>query len=377
MPSFVKRLLAALLIVLLLVAVNAMMSKAGLFGVGVPLYQVDLWKMAGINIILAVSLNLINGFTGQFSIGHVGFMAVGAYTSAYLTVYHTQSIEQQLAGVIGAGAAAAIVFIFVILVGALAAALAGLIVGIPTLRLRGDYLAIATLGFAEIIRILIVNINKVGAATGFRGAVDPWPGRTTIPAYTDFLWIGIFAVITIVVIYNIVNSDTGRALISIREDELAAQAMGVNTTRYKVTAFVISSAFAGIAGALYGHWRLPHPNDFTFVRSFEIIIMIVLGGMGSITGSVLGAIVITFLPELLRQLPGGVYDYRLVIYALLLIIIMITRPQGMFGGREFGFNWLKRAQKAPEGEAAKGAAGVPIAERNDPTADPAKEVENR
>ena len=377
MPSFVKRLLAALLIVLALVAINAMMSKAGLFGVGVPLYQVDLWKMAGINIILAVSLNLINGFTGQFSIGHVGFMAVGAYTSAYLTVYHTQSIEQQLAGVVGVGAAAAIVFFFVILVGALAAALAGLIVGIPTLRLRGDYLAIATLGFAEIIRILIVNINKVGAATGFRGAVDPWPGRTTIPAYTDFLWIGIFAVITIIVIYNIVNSDTGRALISIREDELAAQAMGVNTTRYKVTAFVISSAFAGIAGALYGHWRLPHPNDFTFVRSFEIIIMIVLGGMGSITGSVLGAIVITFLPELLRQLPGGIYDYRLVIYALLLIIIMITRPQGMLGGREFGFNWLKRAQKAPEGEAAKGAAGVPIAERTDPTADPAKEVENR
>ncbi|HEX8142396.1 MAG TPA: branched-chain amino acid ABC transporter permease [Pyrinomonadaceae bacterium] len=377
MPSFVKRLFVALVILLALFAVNAMMSKQGLFGVGVPLYQVDLWKMAGINIILAVSLNLINGFTGQFSIGHVGFMAVGAYTSAYLTVYHTQSLEQQLAGVVGAGAAAAIVFVFVILVGALAAAFAGLIVGIPTLRLRGDYLAIATLGFAEIIRILIVNINKVGAATGFRGAVDPWPGRITIPAYTDFLWIGIFVVITIVVIYNIVNSDTGRALISIREDELAAQAMGVNTTRYKVTAFVISSAFAGVAGALYGHWRLPHPNDFTFVRSFEIIIMIVLGGMGSITGSVLGAIVITFLPELLRQLPGGVYDYRLVIYALLLIIIMITRPQGMLGGREFGFNWLKRAQKAPEGGTAKGAAGVPIAERDDPVADPAKEVENR
>jgi branched-chain amino acid transport system permease protein len=387
MPSFVKRVLAALVILLALVAVNAMMSKAGLFGFGVPLYQVDLWKMAGINIILAVSLNLINGFTGQFSIGHVGFMAVGAYTSTYLTVYHTQSLEQQLAGIIGAGAAAAVIFVLVILAGALAAALAGLLVGIPTLRLRGDYLAIATLGFAEIIRIIIVNINKVGAATGFRGCVnpatgvtcaDPSMGRLTIPAYTDFLWIGIFAVITIVVIYNIVNSDTGRALISIREDELAAQAMGVNTTRYKVTAFVISSAFAGIAGALYGHWRLPHPNDFTFVRSFEIIIMIVLGGMGSITGSVLGAIVITFLPELLRQLPGGVYDYRLVIYALLLIIIMITRPQGMLGGREFGFNWLKRAPKVPEGEAATtGAAGVPIAERDDPTADPAKEVENR
>jgi branched-chain amino acid transport system permease protein len=181
---------------------------------------------------------------------------------------------------LGAQVAATIIFTFVILVGALAAAVAGLIVGIPTLRLRGDYLAIATLGFAEIIRIIIVNINKVGAATGFRGCVDPATGATcadasmgrlTIPAYTNFMWIGVFAVITIVVIYNIVHSDTGRALISIREDELAAQAMGVNTTRYKVTAFVISAAFAGVAGALYGHWRLPHPNDFTFVRSFEIL----------------------------------------------------------------------------------------------------------
>jgi branched-chain amino acid transport system permease protein len=378
MPSFLKRLLGAVVIILVLLAINMAMSREGFFGIGVPLYQVDLWKMAGINIILAVSLNLINGFTGQFSIGHIGFMAVGAYSSAYLTVYFTQGWEQSLAGMLGAQAAAAIIFTFVILVGALAAAVAGMIVGIPTLRLRGDYLAIATLGFAEIIRIVIVNIDRVGAATGFRGAVAPWHGRETIPAYTNFMWIGVFAVITIVIIYNIVNSDTGRALISIREDELAAQAMGVNTTRYKVTAFVISAAFAGIAGALYGHWRLPHPNDFTFVRSFEIIIMIVLGGMGSITGAVMGALIITFLPELLRQLPGGVYDYRLVIYAALLILIMITRPQGILGGREFGFNWLKRAQRRPEGDEAVGASkGIPIAERDDPTADREKEVENR
>lgn len=378
MPRFLKRLLGAVIIVLVLLAINMAMSREGFFGVGVPLYQVDLWKMAGINIILAVSLNLINGFTGQFSIGHIGFMAVGAYSSAYLTVYCTLGWEQSLAGMIGAQAAAAIIFTFVILVGALTAAVAGLIVGIPTLRLRGDYLAIATLGFAEIIRIVIVNIDKVGAATGFRGAIAPAVGRATIPAYTNFMWIGVFAVITIVVIYNIVNSDTGRALISIREDELAATAMGVNTTRYKVTAFVISAAFAGVAGALYGHWRLPHPNDFTFVRSFEIIIMIVLGGMGSITGAVMGALVITFLPELLRQLPGGVYDYRLVIYAAVLILIMIVRPQGVLGGREFGFNWLKRAQKSPEGDEAVGASvGTPIAERDDPTADRAKESENR
>ena len=384
MLSFIKRVLVTLVILAVLYALNLVMSEQGLFGFGVPLYQVDLWKMAGINIILAVSLNLINGFTGQFSIGHIGFMAIGAYSSTFATVYYTQGLERWLTGVVGADVAAAIVFTFVILVGALAAAIAGLIVGIPSLRLRGDYLAIATLGFAEIIRIIIVNTNKVGGATGFRGCVDSANGvtcidesmgRLTIPAYTNFFWIGLFAVITIVVIYNIVNSDAGRALISIREDELAAQAMGVNTTRYKVTSFVISSAFAGVAGALYGHWRLPHPADFTFGRSFEIIIMIVLGGMGSITGAVLGALVVTFLPELLRQLPGGVYNYRLVIYALLLIIIMITRPQGMLGGREFGLSWLKRSRRLPEGTAAVGASnGVPVAEapvRHE------KDVENR
>lgn len=382
--SFIKRTLVTLVILGVLYALNLIMSKQGLFGFGVPLYQVDLWKMAGINIILAVSLNLINGFTGQFSIGHIGFMAIGAYSSTFATVYYTQGLERWLTGVVGAEVAAAVVFSLVILLGALAAAIAGLIVGIPSLRLRGDYLAIATLGFAEIIRIIIVNTNRVGGATGFRGCVDSANGTTcidesmgrlTIPAYTNFFWIGLFAVITIVIIYNIVNSDAGRALISIREDELAAQAMGVNTTRYKVTSFVISSAFAGVAGALYGHWRLPHPNDFTFVRSFEIIIMIVLGGMGSITGSVLGALVITFLPEVLRQLPGGVYNYRLVIYALLLIIIMITRPQGMFGGREFGLSWLKRLRRLPEGTAAVGAStGVPVAET---PVRPEKDVENR
>jgi len=386
MISFVKRLLIAVIIIAVLYALSLATSKEGLFGFGVPLYQVDLWKMAGINIILAVSLNLINGFTGQFSIGHIGFMAVGAYSSTFMTVYYTQGLEHWLAGIVGASVAAAIVFSLVIIIGALAAAVAGLIVGIPSLRLRGDYLAIATLGFAEIIRIVIVNMNKVGGATGFRGCVDPITnitcsdsslGRLTIPAYTNFFWIGFLAVITIVVIYNIVNSDMGRALVSIREDELAAQAMGVNTTRYKVTSFVISSAFAGIAGALYGHWRLPHPNDFTFVRSFEIIIMIVLGGMGSITGAVLGALVITFVPEVLRMLPGGVYNYRLVIYALMLIIIMITRPQGILGNYEIA-SWLKRARKRPEGGGAiGGSTGAPIAEQSDSSKKSEKELENR
>src|SRR6266542_2346202 len=237
MPTLAKRLLAALIIVLLLIAMNQYMSEEGLFGFGVPPYYARVIMLAGINVILAVSLNLITGFTGQFSIGHAGFMAVGAYTSAYLTVYHAQAWEQSLSAIVGAAPAHALIFLLAILVGALAAATAGLVVGIPSLRLRGDYLAIVTLGFAEIIRIVILNIDKVGGATGL-----------TVPGYTNFLWVGGFAVITIVIVYNIIHSDTGRALVSIREDELAAEAMGINTTRYKVLSFVISSALAGMAG---------------------------------------------------------------------------------------------------------------------------------
>jgi branched-chain amino acid transport system permease protein len=331
-----------------------------------------------------------------------------------------------------------LVFLIAILVGAMAAALAGLIVGIPSLRLRGDYLAIVTLGFAEIIRIVILNIDVVGGATGF-----------AVPGYTNFIWVGAFAVITIITVYNIVHSDTGRALVSIREDELAAEAMGVNTTRYKVLAFVISSAFAGIAGVLFGHYtQFLSTNDFQFIRSFEIIIMIVLGGMGSITGAILGAVVITVLPEILRTYPyeiiiglalipiigiilraamanarvrhylshpslyalvlivllgsiltlirqimmgtnmdtmlrgyiGDPSQWRLVIYSSLLILIMLTRPQGVLGQQEFGLSWLKRPQKRAAGDEAVGASkGVPIVERRDvqTATDPVKEVKDR
>jgi branched-chain amino acid transport system permease protein len=392
MPTLAKRLIAALVIVLLLIAMNQYMSEEGLFGFGVPPYYARLIVLAGINIILAVSLNLITGYTGQFSIGHAGFMAVGAYSSAYLTVYYAQAWERSLAGMGGATVAHALIFLLAILVGAIVAAIAGLIVGIPSLRLRGDYLAIVTLGFAEIIRIVILNIDKIGGATGF-----------TVPGYTNFLWVGAFTVITIVVVYNIVHSDIGRALVSIREDELAAEAMGINTTRYKVLAFVISSALAGMAGVLFGHYTsFLSTNDFQFIRSFEIIIMIVLGGMGSLTGAVLGAIIITFLPELLRTLgprlesllssiigadniPASVHtflsqlaNYRLVIFAALLILIMLTRPQGILGTREFNLSWLKRARRRPEGDKPVGSGGVPIAEQSPPSAlDGKKEVENQ
>ena len=367
MPTVIKRLLGLAVVVVVLLAANAAMSRDGLFGFGIPYYYAEILSLTGISIILAVSLNLITGFTGQFSIGHAGFMAVGAYSSVFMTVYWSDSAERWLASIVGASVAQAVVFVGVIIFGALVAALAGLIVGIPSLRLRGDYLAIVTLGFAEIIRIIILNIDRVGGATGFRGAVAPWDGRPIIPAYANFVWIGGFAIITIVVVYNIVNSDIGRALISIREDELASEAMGVNTTRYKVLAFVISSAFAGIAGALFGHFRqFLHTNDFQFIRSVEILIMIVLGGMGSITGAVLGGIVITILPELLRKLPGNLYGYRLVIYSALLILIMLTRPQGIMGSKEFGIPWLKRPQRRPEGDKPVTEKGVPIAQQGTP-----------
>lgn len=363
MSSFVKTLVGAILVIIALFILNAMTSDAGLFGFGIPPYMARLLSFIGISVILAVSLNLINGFTGQFSIGHAGFMAVGAYSSAAFTVYQGQAMERALAPAIGDTLAGALILLIAILIGAVAAAVAGAIVGIPSLRLRGDYLAIVTLGFAEIIRITILNIDAVGGATGL-----------TVPGYANFFWIGLFAVITIVVVHNIVRSNTGRTLISIREDELASEAMGINTTRYKVLSFIISSAFAGIAGVLFAHYnKFLATTDFTFIKSFEIIIMIVLGGMGSITGAIVGAIVITILPEGLRQLPeipvgGGrsynLADLRLVIYALLLILIMIFRPQGIFGTREFGLGFMRRAQKQSEGDEAVGAStGVPIAER--------------
>ena len=366
MPTLAKRLLAALLIVLVLIALNQYMSEDGFFGFGVPPYYARVIMLAGINVILAVSLNLITGFTGQFSIGHAGFMAVGAYSSAYLTVYYAGAWERSLAGMVGATVAHVLIFLLAILVGSIVAAIAGLIVGIPSLRLRGDYLAIVTLGFAEIIRIVILNIDKVGGATGF-----------TVPAYTNFLWVGAFAVITIIIVHNIVHSDIGRALVSIREDELAAEAMGINTTYYKVLAFVISSALAGMGGVLFGHYTsFLSTNDFQFIRSFEIIIMIVLGGMGSLTGAVLGAIVITIMPELLRQLPGDFSRYRLVVYSALLILIMLTRPQGLLGTREFSLSWLKRGRRGPEGGTTVGTAGTPLAEPSGPK-ESTNEVENR
>ena len=296
-------------------------------------YYTRILMLSGISITLAVSLNLINGFTGQFSIGHAGFMAVGAYSSAYFSVTYGANLANSLGGgMVGWAVALALAT----LIGAVVAGIAGLLVGIPSLRLKGDYLAIVTLGFGQIIVVFLNNIEAVGGARGYSG----------IPIVQRFFWIFLIAVLTIVIVYNIVNSAFGRALISIREDELAAEAMGVNTTRYKVMAFVISSAMAGAGGVLLAHFDgYLNPKSFEFIKSFEILIMIILGGLGSIVGSVLGAILLTVLPESLR----GFAEYRMVIYSLLLIILMITRPQGLLGSSAAFKGLRRRLRRATEG----------------------------
>jgi branched-chain amino acid transport system permease protein len=291
--------------------------------------------LSGIAITLAVSLNLINGFTGQFSIGHAGFMAVGAYSAAYFSVTYGAN----LAATLGDGKLGWVIALSIAtLIGAFFAGLAGLIVGVPSLRLKGDYLAIVTLGFGQIIVVFLNNIETVGGARGYSG----------IPIVKSFFWIFLIAILTITIVYNIVNSAFGRALISIREDELAAEAMGVNTTRYKVMAFVISSAMAGAGGAALAHFDgYLNPKSFEFIKSFEILIMIILGGLGSIVGSVLGAILLTVLPEALR----GFAEYRMVIYSLLLIILMITRPQGLLGKTGAFKGWRARRKVKSRTEA--------------------------
>jgi branched-chain amino acid transport system permease protein len=327
-PRYLRNLIFALIVIAVLFGLD-FVFQAGLIN---P-YYTRILMLCGISITMAVSLNLINGFTGQFSIGHAGFMAVGAYSAAYFSVNYGANLANSLGG----GKLGWVVALtLTTLVGAAVAALAGLAVGIPSLRLRGDYLAIVTLGFGQIIVVFLNNIEAVGGARGYSG----------IPIVKSFFWIFLIAVLTIVIVYNIVNSAFGRALISIREDELAAEAMGVNTTRYKVMAFVISSAMAGAGGALLAHFDgYLNPKSFEFIKSFEFLIMIILGGLGSIVGSVLGAIVLTILPEGLR----GFAEYRMVIYSLLLIILMITRPQGLLGSSDAFKGLRKRLRRLTEG----------------------------
>jgi len=309
-------------------------------------FLVYIASIVGVNIILAVSLNIVNGMTGQFSIGHAGFMAVGAYIAGKFSL--------QLRDVAISGLPIAlsdqVLLVAALLIGGSCAALCGFIVGLPSLRLKGDYLAIVTLGFGEIIRVIVQNTEAFGRALGLSG----------IPQRASFFMVYFWVFLTVVVARRIAASTHGRSLWAIREDEVAAEAMGVNTTGYKVRSFVISAFFAGVAGGLFAHFvPIINPGSFTFVKSIEVVVMVVAGGLGSTTGAILAAIVLTLLPEAMRTafiaLSGGqaslaqkVDQIRMPIYGMLLVLLMLLRPQGLFGNREIWDvlpRWFARRRK--------------------------------
>jgi branched-chain amino acid transport system permease protein len=317
-------------------ALQLLLGKFGFYG--------NLLSLVGVNVILAVSLNVINGMTGQFSIGHAGFMAVGAYLSGILSI----ATKDYRLG-IGPEAFSDQLFLLLSLcAGGTAAALCGLFVGLPSLRLRGDYLAIVTLGFGEIIRVIVQNTQALGGALGLSGV----PQRASF----GMVWFWVFLVLLMA--RRLAASPHGRSLWAIREDEVAAEAMGVDTTGYKVRAFVISSFFAGVAGALFAHFvPILNPSSFDFARSMEVVVMIVAGGLGSTTGAFTAAVLLTLLPEGMRTLFGSlggenaslaqkVDQVRKPIYGVLLVIIMLTRPQGIFGTHELWDGLWGRRKKA-------------------------------
>ncbi len=299
-------------------------------------YILHIINQSLIYVILAVSLNLINGITGQFSLGHMGFAGVGAYVSGAISTLVFKINPSSPNGMA--------IFILAIVAGGLAAAVVGFLIGFPSLRLKGDYLAIVTLGFGEIIRTVFNNIDYVGGPRGLLG----------IPKFSNFTTIIIAAFVTLVVIRNLVESSHGRAMLAVRENELAAELVGVNTTRYKVMAFVIGAFFAGIAGGLFAHLlQMAHPTQFGFIKSVEVLIMVYAGGVGSLTGSAIAAFALTFLSEGLRigiraiadatNLPiGG--EWRMVVYSLLLIFIMLFKTEGLMGTKEAKLIRLKEVQ---------------------------------
>ena len=276
-------------------------------------YYFQILTNVGIFITLTLSLNLINGYCGQFSLGHAGFWGVGAYASAIYGVYFALPVDPAFNMLIS------------IIVGFSAAALCGFLIGIPCLRLKGDYLAIATIGFGEILRIIIMHTESVGGPRGF----------TNIPKWTNSFWVWGMVILTTLFMLNLKRSAFGRAIISIREDEVAAETMGVNLFRFKLFSFIIGAGIAGIAGALVAHdQQFLHPNNFNFMWSVCILVMVILGGQGSVSGSIVGAIILTLLPEILKLIGSDISVWRMSIYSALMIILMLTRPQGIFGPHE-------------------------------------------
>jgi len=299
MKDFKKRIVLELGITVGLFVLMEVLMKVGV----ISSYYQGILMTVCINVILTVSLNVTAGFLGELALGHAAFMAIGAYCSAYLTK-----------NVLTLGALS---FPVGLLLGGLAAGLVGLIVCLPTLRLRGDYLAIITLAFGEIIRNILNNFAPFGKAVGLSG----------IPKYSTFEWAFVLAAATVLITTSLIRSRHGRALICIREDEIAAESAGINTNYYKILAFVFSAFFAGIGGALYAHYmRLLQPSIFSLDKSIEILVMVVLGGMGSIKGSVISAVILTLLPELLRSFS----DYRMLMYSVVLIVMMLVKYAPQF-----------------------------------------------
>jgi branched-chain amino acid transport system permease protein len=264
-------------------------------------YYIQVMTMVGISLIAALGLRLITGITGQFSFGHAAFVSIGAYASALVTIHlHLP-------------------FFLSLLAGGLAAAFCGVLLGFPSLRLTGDYLGITTLGFGEIVRVVFINMKITGGASGLTG----------IPRETNIFLVYFIVILTIWGMYRIQNSRFGRALTAIREDEIAAETMGINPLLYKIKAFAIGTFVAGISGSLFAHMmQYLHPADFGFARSFEILNFVVLGGLGSIPGTILGTAILSLAPEFLRF----VKEYRMLIYGALMVTMMIFRPNGLLGG---------------------------------------------
>lgn len=318
---------AAYIINAVLFAAFILCGNAIFTGGALPGFVTKVAMLIGIQVILAVSLNVSTGYLGQLPLGHAGFMAVGAYASA---IFMTRTgIPSQLAFPIG------------ILIGALVAGIFGVLIGIPALRLKGDYLAIITLGFGEIIRVVLLNIDSVLGFKLTNGAA----GLQNIPKTTTFVNAWLMVGLTCFLIHTFMKSRHGRAVLSIRENEIAAESCGINITYYKTLAFSLSAAFAGAAGALYaGYIGILNPSTFGFMKSIEILVIVVLGGMGSMAGSVVAAIVLTAAPEALRAFD----DYRMIVYSLLLIVTMIFKPSGLLG--RYDFSMKRIIEKTVNGE---------------------------
>ena len=286
--------------------------------IGADLLETDLLILIGINCIMAISLNLATGLLGELCLGHAGFMAVGAYTAALFVMRGPLPEE--------------IAFPVSLLLGGLVTAVVAFLVGLPALRLRGDYLAIITLAFGQIITILLRSFPMTGGAKGLSG----------IPFLSTFRSTFIVLVIVIYLIYALIRSRHGRAIMAIREDDIAAEASGINITRFKMLAFVLSAFFAGIAGGLFAmNQGILLPSKFDFNYSIDFMVMVVFGGMGSITGSILSATILTLLPELLRNFSS----YRLLIYAVLLIVLMIFKPEGLLGQKEVSQHFFRQLSR--------------------------------